>query len=195
MIHNCRAWGAETAQALRDTRVVRYHHDLTHTALDDLPDATHVFTSPLHQRHYRLGGSWPNIPPAIDLDRFRAVANQNHRDGAVCIGRMSYGKGLELLAEYPEPVDLYSSTPVASQGNVRYQGAAVDPAQTLSHYERFVFLPTALEPFGRAVVEAWAAGLRVITNKRVGARWWIEENPEGLETAADQFWWLVCEST
>lgn len=188
VVHNCLSF----ADAEISGRVVRYHHDLTHTALDRRLQATHIFTSPLHQKHYGMDGVWPNIPPALDLERFERLASQNHRAGAVCVGRMSYGKGLELLTEYPEPIDLYSSTPVTSGGSVRYRGATDDVAQTLSRYQRFVFLPTAIEPFGRAVVEAWAAGLEVVTNRRVGARYWIEENPEGLRTAAEDFWRIVC---
>ena len=105
---------------------------------------------------------------------------------------MAYGKGLELLAEYPEPVDVYSSVPVQSRGSARYRGACADAAATLAQYERFIFLPTAIEPFGRAVVEAWAAGLDLIINRNVGATYWIEHDPGALETAAADFWRLVC---
>jgi glycosyltransferase involved in cell wall biosynthesis len=109
----------------------------------------------------------------------------------VCVGRMAYGKGVQLLAEYPEPVDVYSSAPIASEGSVRYRGATEDVAKTLAQYERFVFLPTVIEPFGRAVVEAWAAGLEIITNRNVGALHWIRNDPEALETAAEDFWAYV----
>lgn len=104
---------------------------------------------------------------------------------------MAYGKGAELLAEYPEQVDVYSTVPVPSQGSVRYRGVTSDPAETLAHYQRFVFLPTVIEPFGRAAVEAWAAGLDLVLNRNVGARWWIESNPDALRTAAHDFWLVV----
>jgi hypothetical protein len=66
-----------------------------------------------------------------------------------------------------------------------------DPALTLSRYQTFVFLPTAFEPCGRAVIEAWAAGCRLVLNRNVGARHWIEREPEALETAAENFWRAV----
>lgn len=196
VVHNCVTYPAETIELLKGKPVYRYHHDLSPAGdpklrkwLDE--NSTHVFCSPLQRQHYRLNGNWPLIPPAIDLERFRSVANQNHRAGAVCVGRMSYGKGLELLAEYPERVDVYSSVPIASEGNACYQGATQDVVKTLSQYERFIFLPTAVEPFGRSVVEAWAAGLQMIVNRNVGALYWIEDAPEKLESAGQDFWELV----
>jgi hypothetical protein len=40
-------------------------------------------------------------------------------------------------------------------------------------------------------VEADAAGCKVITNRLVGARYWLEKAPDKLESAADDFWKLV----
>lgn len=179
-----------TYSRLPDGPIVRYHHDLARAPVDAGLEARHIFCSPLQRE--RMGLDGPCIPPALDLERFGRYASENHRKGAVCVGRMAYGKGLELLAEYPEPVDVYSSVPVASEGNARYKGATDDVAKTLSAYQRFVFLPTAIEPFGRAVVEAWAAGLELVVNRNVGALYWIRENPAGLDTAASDFWETVC---
>ena len=131
------------------------------------------------------------VPPALDLGRYRALATSNHRAGACCVGRMAYGKGSERLAEYTEPVDVYSTVPLASSGNLRYQGEAEDVPKVLAQYERFVFLPTAFEPFGRSVIEAWAAGLQLVINRNVGARYWLEHDQQALETAAQDFWRFV----
>lgn len=165
---------------------IRYVHDMDggFTERDTL-----IFCSPRQRDLYGADGYV--IPPAIDLERFEAVADRNHRNGSVCIGRMSYGKGLQRLAEFPDPVDVYSSVPIPSPGNVRYKGAAVDVAETLSRYQRFVFAPDAFEPFGRAVVEAWAAGLELYINANVGARHFILEDQDALRTAAADFWKVV----
>lgn len=189
VVGNCLTYTAD--ETLMAVPTIRYHHDVTHAPADDRfnREALHIFCSPLQRE--RMGMEGECIPPALDLDRFKVVANQNHRKGAVCVGRMAYGKGLELLAEYPESVHVYSSVPFPSEGNARYCGIAEDVSLVLSQYERFIFLPQALEPFGRAVVEAWAAGLQVVVNRNVGARYWIEENPRGLETAAEDFWRVV----
>ena len=41
---------------------------------------------------------------------------------------------------------------------------------------------------GRTVAEAVTAGCKVTTNKLVGARYWLEQRPEGLATAGADFW-------
>ena len=189
MIGNCLSYGDEIPALLRHKRpVYRYHHDITRAPADGLlPKRTrHIFCSPLQRARMGLEGEL--VPPALDLERFRLTRNLNHRTGACCIGRMAYGKGMELLAEFPEPIDVYSSVPVADMGTALYQGAAADVPATLAQYERFVFLPTALEPFGRAVVEAWAAGLELVVNRNVGALYWIENYPGALDSAAADFW-------
>jgi glycosyltransferase involved in cell wall biosynthesis len=62
--------------------------------------------------------------------------------------------------------------------------------ELLARYETFVFLPTVLEPFGRLVAEAYAAGCEIVTNGLVGARQWIAQDPElhAVRTAAFDFW-------
>jgi hypothetical protein len=167
---------------------VRYHHDMNR-APADRDDVRHIFCSPAQRERMGLEGEC--IPPALDLAPFEAVANQNHRQGAVCIGRMAYGKGLQHLAEYSEPVDVYSSVPCASEGNARYRGATSDVAGTLSRYQRFVFAPDAFEPFGRAVVEAWAAGLTLVVNKNIGAMHYILNDQDALRSAGRDFWDVV----
>lgn len=184
VVGNCMAYSR-----LPDGPIVRYHHDLAVAPVDHGLEARHVFCSPLQRERMGLNGEC--IPPALDLALYEQYANQNHRKGAVCVGRMAYGKGLELLAEYPEPVDVYSSVPVASEGNAIYRGSTDDPAKVLARYERFVFLPTAIEPFGRAVVEAWAAGCELVVNRNVGALHWIQHQPEKLRSAGDDFWNFV----
>ena len=54
-------------------------------------------------------------------------------------------------------------------------------------------LPTEPEPFGRAVVEAWAAGCQLVVNGLVGAVHYLQHDPGALETAAADFWAVVCE--
>lgn len=198
VIHNCVHYTAADLEPIGKASRFRYLHD-TWPAGDPalrrelLDTATLIFCSPLQQDFYGRAGA--RIPPAIDLGRFRSGANGRPRQGNVCIGRFAYGKGQVQLAEWAAANgrvdvygDAYPSGPWAvAMGAVPYHEV---PA-TLRRYERFVFLPTSLEPFGRAVVEAWAAGCELVVNENVGALHWIREEPEALKTAGEDFWSVI----
>lgn len=205
VIHNCNSYKLPEIKRLR-APLIKYVHDLWPAGDPTLRAhllrrARLIFTSPLHVAKFphriRTGAQLREIPPALDLGRFMSGLGSNggERSGCVCVGRMSYGKGIENLVEYPEPVDVYSSVPVSSRGSLRYRGALAPEVMpsVLAGYERFVFLPTAIEPFGRAVVEAWAAGLELEVNRNVGALDVIRESPETLMTAAGDFWRVILE--
>lgn len=208
VIGNCVSYGPGLSRRLLGRRVVWYHNDLSPHIDPDLKgwldeNAEHVFCSPLHRSAYRwhkgveAEGSHL-VPPAIDLDRFKPARQVGGRKPMVALGSWhNPGKGQPSLLEYAErhgPIDVYgagSFLPVQSPLN--YVGP-VEPekvAETLWGYETFVHLPWAVEPFGRAVVEAWAAGLKLVVNRLVGARYWLKR-PEKLRTAAEDFWGIVC---
>jgi hypothetical protein len=49
----------------------------------------------------------------------------------------------------------------------------------LAQYETFVFLPTVIEPFGRLVAEAWAAGCELVVERACRRRLLDQQNPGG----------------
>lgn len=200
-VFNTVTYPRETVGALDGKRVVRYWNDLAPHGDPGLKAwlcerATNVFCSPLHRERFPFEHeNGELVPPPVNLARFRAAQNGHDRKGTVCVGSwMNFGKAPHLAAEWGAQnggVDFYGGGPLAPEGStaVEYD----DLPSVLARYRTFVFLPTAVEPFGRAVVEAWAAGCDVIVNSLVGARHWIENEPEKLETAAQDFWRLVCE--
>lgn len=212
VIGNCVTYDAAIVDSLPSVPTYRYHHDLARHESSELRKhledyADHIFTSPLHKQRYggdHLGGCHI-IPPALNLDHFkpnRETRRKTKRKGAVCVGAFQNpGKGAELLDAWAKSnggLDIYGFGPYAPpiSDHIRHMGAVdqADLPAVLQGYETFVFLPRAVEPFGRCVVEAWAAGCDVITNGLVGATHWIEKDPEALETAAEDFWRLVCAS-
>lgn len=205
VIGNCVTFDPSILPGLRGKHVIRYHNDLARHEARELrwwleDHALHVFTSPLHQRLYGLDGAWPNIPPAVDLDAFRPNG-ELEREGACAIAPwQNTGKGQQLVKEWSEnhePVDVYGGGPFIPHGPMLNVEGPIPPgevAATLWRYERFVHLPTAPEPFGRAVVEAWAAGCELIVNRLVGALHYIENEPEKLTTASADFWSLVTDA-
>jgi glycosyltransferase involved in cell wall biosynthesis len=101
----------------------------------------------------------------------------------------NYGKAPHKVAEWGAQnggVDFFGGGFLAPPGSQEVAYEAM-PA-LLASYETFVFLPTVIEPFGRVVAEAWAAGCELVVNGHVGAAYWIKENPEAIETAAEDFW-------
>jgi glycosyltransferase involved in cell wall biosynthesis len=138
------------------------------------------------------------IPPAIDLGRFEEAASRVNGDrrGAVCVASWrNVGKGQRNIMEWAAEnggVDIYGGGFLAPQGSREIPYAQMP--DLLAHYERFVFLPTVLEPFGRVVAEAWAAGCEVVTNRLVGAGYWLENEPEAIERAGERFWNVVLDA-
>jgi hypothetical protein len=203
-VHNTATYPGTTAQALEGVRVVRYWHDMAWGGGDLVrwlaEHATSVFTSPLHRDRFPhpVGGERHLIPPALALSRY-AAGNGKRPRGACWLGSGQHvGKGVLQACEWAEanePVDFWGDVAVEETPRVRVKGRV--PAEhvptILKLYQRFVFLPTHPEPFGRAVVEAWAAGCELIVNRNVGALHWLAE-PEALETAAADYWELVCAS-
>lgn len=198
VIHNCVTYTVADLDVIREARVFKFWHDVgPHVRPDVMAWLDHharqVCCSPLQAEAMRR--STALIPPPVDLARFREAAGRvnGSRAGTVSVASwMNPGKAPHLVQEWAaahEPVAFFGAGPYAPSGSrpVPYEHMP----DLLASFERFVFLPTALEPFGRVVVEAWAAGCEIVTNRLVGARYWIEENPDAMETAAEDFWKLV----
>lgn len=177
---------------------VRYFHDVRPQRIN--PD-TAIFCSPLQSAKMKRKGEL--VPPAVDLERFRPsrqTKRNTERQGAVAIGAwMNPGKGQRQLDEWSRKNDtlltVYGNGPYVPTGpNIDYRGALApdEVPEILWQHETFVHLPTLIEPFGRAVVEAWAAGCKLVVNRLVGARHWIEKEPQKLNTAAEDFWAVAC---
>lgn len=211
VIGNCVQFGPDLIPKLVDKRVIRYHHDLARHESPVLrawidENAEHVFTSPLHRHRY--GVQWDHgtrdchvIPPALDLDRFRPNRQaRRHPDRAGACSVASWqnpGKGGQLVAAWAAengPLSVFGDGGFLPSGpNTVWHGEVeqVELPQILQGFERFVFLPLAPEPFGRCVVEAWAAGCELVVNENIGGLWFIREHPEKLESAGEDFWGLI----
>lgn len=178
-----------------------FHHDLSPHVDPPLrawlhENAEHIFCSEMHRRRYGFKGGHL-IPPPLDLDSFKAPRqSRKRRSGACSISSWrTPSKGGNLVSEWSAkngPIDVFGPgrfTPSGPEVNVLGPVAPDQVARTLWGYDTFVFLPVAPEPFGRCVAEAHAAGLKIVTNKLVGALEWLGK--PGLRTAAEDFWALV----
>jgi hypothetical protein len=199
VIHNCVQYTLTDLEQINEAApVVKFWHDVgpwvpteCRQWLDE--HASYICCSPMQAEH--MGIEAYVIPPPVNLERFsRAGARVNgHRVGAVCVGSWrNYGKAPHKVAQWAaqnEPVDFYGGGFLAPPGSEEI--AQEKMPDLLARYETFVFLPTVIEPFGRVVAEAWAAGCKIVTNELVGAGYWVQENPEAIESAAEDFWAIV----
>ena len=145
------------------------------------------------------------IPPPVDLEPFGVAAlPQAERKGSVFVGRVDVYKGAPAAVDWAlrtgEPLALigtpmmgFGSLPpfITMAGRVPYEAMP----GILGQAKRLVFFPEWPEAFGRVVVEAWAAGCELLLRGRIGAQWWIENEPErlGLEGPVSEFWDAVRE--
>jgi hypothetical protein len=199
VIHNCVQYTLDDLEQMDGALVFKYWHDVGPWITPECrawldKRASYIACSPIQGEHMGIE-TVATIPPPVDLERFsRAGARVNgHRVGAVCVASWrNYGKAPHKVAQWAaqnEPVDFYGGGFLAPPGSEEI--AQEKMPDLLARYSTFVFLPTVIEPFGRVVAEAWAAGCAIVTNELVGAGYWIQENPEAIETAAEDFWNVV----
>jgi glycosyltransferase involved in cell wall biosynthesis len=199
VIQNCVRYTLADLARTEGRPVVKYWHDVGPWIKDDVrawldANTRAVCCSPIQAEHMGLEKA-TCIPPHVDLTRFEEAASRMNgdRSGAVCIGSWrNHGKAPHKAAEWAASngsIDFFGGGAWAPHGS---KEVPYDHMPTLlASYETFVFLPTVLEPFGRLVAEAWAAGCTVVTNNLVGAKWWIENDPGALDRSAENFWSVV----
>ena len=205
VVHNCVSYPAWTVESLEGKPVVKYVHDQWPHGSPTLRryllgHARLIFCSPLHRERFPWRGVHvgADIPPACCPDE-RTARGDNAGTGAVWLGQAgNVGKGVGQAVKWANDnrvaLDFIGAGPYmpAPSEFVRPLGpvAPDEVAATLARYERFVFLPSQVEPFGRAVVEAWAAGCELVVNELIGAMWWINNSPRRLDRTActDAFW-------
>jgi hypothetical protein len=200
IVQNCVEYEADWIEVLESAPVVKYVHDVWPHGDPGLrsyllASAQLIFCSPAHVDRfpYTLPKNVREplvIPPAVDVGRFLAAGASvgERKQRGLYLAHNAKGLGNVQLAERELgiEVDVYG-----------HPGPVVDyrtvPA-LMAEYEWFIYQPSSFEPFGRTIVEAWAAGCKLWgDHSDTGARWWIERLPECLdaEWAARAFWQTV----
>lgn len=191
-VHNCMFY---TSKDRPDGKIVRFIHD--ERGPGPIDSKHRIFYSPLQRDWVGLPGRL--CPAPLDRERFKP--NGVEREGVVHVGTFGHpSKGQRLLAEYADrhgPVSVYGAGPFLPSGpNLKLCGpvAYEDVPGVLQVHERFVHLPTSVEGYGRGVAEAWATGCELVVNENVGCLWWLRNDPDALDTAAERFWELCLNS-
>lgn len=202
VVGNCTMYAGWITTAFEGKRVIKIVSDLWRVCEDGLrtwllDNAEPLLVSPVlaEVAEWRFAKRYRYAPSVIDLDAFRiAAANSQQRAGACWVGRCFASKGIAeaqaWASENELPLDIYGEGPDKPADG---KGLVVQSElpQTLARYEWFVFLPREFDPCPRSVIEAWAAGCKLVLNGQQGASWWIEHNPAALEDAAGLFWRAV----
>lgn len=209
VVHGCNQYGWDIIEQIKKPVLVQLHDKWRYVDFDLRNWFCHnadmmIFSSPLHLKTVEFGVFCPTVilPVGMDLAPFQAVKDNvwaKMRNVACWVGRFDEGKGVLSTIEWAKEnainIDYYGYgdliTEVQKTGRYRRQLEASEVALTLAGYEDFIFLPTEVEPFGRTVVEAWAAGCELIVNGNVGAMYWIEQEPEKLTQGIELFWGQV----
>ena len=201
-VHNSVTYPAETVEALAGKPVLRYWHDLARPGSAGRPAADPLGARARDERLHLAAAPRP-LParaspgerasdPARDRPRAltRAQARKRPR-GACWLGSGQHaGQGAAAGVRVGRGATSRSTSggtlavaETAARRASRARSRTTTCRRSCGSTERFVFLPTHPEPFGRAVVEAWAAGCELIVNRNVGALHWLE-HPDALERAA-----------
>lgn len=217
VIHNCGTYklldqlGRDVIECLSQKPVVKRVHDVAMVAEPTLRAwlienaKTILCSSPQHVKAIDWGGATREIelvPSAINVLPFQTRMAPVSRVGTVWLGRIFEGKGIGEAAKWARrqhsEVDVYGFGPMERQlpEPLRFCGALPHEsiAEVLMQYERFVFLPSKIEPFGRTAVEAWLAGCELVLNENVGALWWLINKPDDITCGAEMFWKHVMEA-
>jgi glycosyltransferase involved in cell wall biosynthesis len=167
-----------------------------------------IFSSPIQAED--IGRRYPHdrpteiIPVPVNLDAVRAAAlPKDERSGNVFVGRVDIFKGAPTVIDWAirnrQPLTLVGSTRYLNFGGlpsyIQFAGKVPysDMPELLGGHLRYIAMPEWPEAFGRSVAEAWAAGCDLVLQGRIGAQWWIENEPDrlGFHGPIDEFWSAV----
>lgn len=212
IIQHCTAYPSHWMEVLEKVPVIKQNRDawwsgsivLRRWLLDNAKLL--LFSSEKQAQGYEhwYDNEYAIVPPPVNIKMFQdAALPDDQRQGTVWVGRQDPGKGLHVACDWAwreqEPLDVYGeqSMPYINfqefGGLVTLHGRA--PYETLPAIygaaKRFVFFPVHKEPFGRTVVEAWAAGCELVLDGWIGALEWIEERPDDIGRGVEMFWHVV----
>lgn len=212
VVFNCVQYGADALEFLRDAVVVKrvadfWPHGDAELRAWVLQNARRlVFLSKPHLDVFphTCGTRTALCPPPVDIARFvDADMASTYRDGIFWMGQMWTHKGVQEAVTWAEGtktrVDFYGDGPLRPRRGefVNYYGqiAYEMVPELMASYDGFLYVPPVVEPFGRTVIEAWAAGCKLYINTNCGAMWWLENDLDAVADGAGRFWRIMEEAT
>lgn len=217
LLNNTTMYGPEMMQMLKGKPVIKVLHDNWETEYPInrtwMINNAHLFySSPLHLdilKRWNLDLSRMSmVPQPIDYVEMYNLKQKGSSQRVpytyMWAGRYVSGKGFDQTRRWAiqrgiDQVDCFGSRPYKVPVTLKPPmiDKGVVPWSTLMErmlmYENLVFHPEVPEPFGRVVAEAYLMGMKIYTNEKVGAIYWINERPHDLRNSITLFWNQVYE--
>ena len=211
LVFNCAFYPPETVQIFQGKPVIKKVADFWPHGDDSLRawllefSRRVVFFSKMHYEHfpYNIGTKVSLCPSPVDTARFRRAGQESKkRSGVFWMAQTWVHKGLQEAVVWAENsktrVDFYGEGPLRPRESQYCHYAGQVPYNVvpyvMAQYEAFIHVPSWHEPYGRTVIEAWAAGCKLIVNHNIGALWWLENDQDAVHDGAGRFWRIIEEA-
>lgn len=210
-------------QIINNKEYARYEHDYLwmHNLVPDniVKKLFHkakvsIFLSPLHAKtHKDWGIDVPHflMPSPIDTNMFKQMDSVDRKKDTVAyLGGFTPHKGLENVFEYArenkdKQINLYGWHPsnkdkfdnMPENVSVLPKVPFENVPHILNFHEYFIHMPNWNEPYGRAVMEAYHCGCKLIHNDKIGALsydWDFSDKDQvrkNVEEYAGNFWMRI----
>ena len=211
VLGNCITYGEQWIEALETKPVVMHIHDLwpygspilRRWILDEARLV--LFNSPKQWDMFRYRVNVPKayIHVPVDVEGIKRAVEEydGRREGIIWLGRVEAGKGVQYAVDWAlindKRIDFYGLVNDARARRsivppCRYCGqiAHSDVLGLLAQYDMFWYAPVLGDLYCRSVVEAQAAGLKMMLSGDTHALWgWMNLNASA--NAPECFWTLV----
>lgn len=207
VVWNCTQYGSGIIDKIKSKPVIKIVQDIWKHGDGQLKEwllnhAKIVMVTPELTSYMKPKNEPIFIPCPIDWERFEeANKGAKDREGTLYMGAFFPHKGIGEACQWAqdsglEHLDFYGfgqnnliQAPGRFCGNVIHGNVPAVMAQ----YEQLIFLPQDFDPCPRVVLEAYYAGLAIITNGWQGSSYWIDNNPDAIENSVDTFWNTILE--
>lgn len=185
----------------KSKQVVMYAHQLV---VNDLGANYVIFQSPLHAEWSVFGKKIILPPPLVESDFIVDEPFAGQKFDAMWVGNFDVEEGVDITVRWSEVNHINtnyfgSNMPKnAESTNTHFRGW-VQHEQMPSIYaqhNKMVFLPRNPQPFGRAIAEAYLAGLELVVSGKIGAESFnnpLDEVFKSCLSSADAYWNILLE--
>ncbi len=173
-------------EIIKNRKYIRYEHDYLWTASIDVElvfrnALATIFLSPAHRKEHEKRRIFPSVvhlqPSPVDLKKFKIKKRKRKKNSVLYAGGIAPHKGLDRVIEYARTSPHLKFTIIGwveqeydKRISLPFNCTIAEKAphekmpDILNQYEYFIHLPNWIEPFGRAPLEAYLCGCKLIVD-------------------------------